>query len=60
MLDAQGNDETLEKIHLAIRSGKPGCYHETSDNVLMFEKRLCTPYDEKLKDEIMSEAHDTP
>ncbi|XP_041998258.1 uncharacterized protein LOC121748081 [Salvia splendens] len=53
-------EDTLEKIRLKVRTGKEKSYHKEEDNTLTFEGRLCVPNDEALRNEIMSEAHETP
>ena len=57
---AQRMDAKLEEIRVEVRTGKSGNFSEESDNALMFEGRLCVPDNEELKNEIMSEAHETP
>ena len=59
-MKAQRKDEVMEKLRLKIRSGNPGGYQEAADNAIMFEGRICVPPNEELRNEIMSEAHDTP
>ncbi|XP_042044005.1 uncharacterized protein LOC121789673 [Salvia splendens] len=39
--------------------GKGESYREEADNALTYEGRLCVPNDETLRNEIMSEAHET-
>ena len=60
IIAAQRQDEGLEKIRAKVRIGGHETYHEEADNALTFGGRLCVPQDEKLRDEILSEAHDTP
>ncbi|XP_042027170.1 uncharacterized protein LOC121774344 [Salvia splendens] len=60
IIDAQRCDEALEKVRLKVRTGKGDSYREESDNALTFERRLCIPNDEELRNEIMSEAHEMP
>ena len=43
-----------------MRTGKEESYREEADNAITFEGRLCVPNDEALRNEIMSEAHETP
>lgn len=60
IVDAQRKDKVLEKMCLKVKTNDFGNYHEEADNVITFEGRLCVPHNEELKNEIMSEAHDTP
>ena len=53
-------DEKLEEIRIEVRTGKSESFSEESDNARTFEGILCVPNDEELKNEIMSEARETP
>lgn len=59
-MEAQRNDKFLEEMRLAARGDEPKGFTEAKDNALILNGRLCVPQDEKLKNEIMSEAHETP
>uniref|UniRef100_A0A2N9FT08 Reverse transcriptase n=1 Tax=Fagus sylvatica TaxID=28930 RepID=A0A2N9FT08_FAGSY len=56
---AQAGDPHLQKMKLMVESGAPSefCIHE--DGSLRFGNRLCVPNDPDLKEEILSEAHNT-
>jgi hypothetical protein len=56
---AQAGDLQLQKMKLMVESGAPSefCIHE--DGSLRFGNRLCVPNDPNLKEEILSEAHNT-
>uniref|UniRef100_A0A2N9FVM9 RNA-directed DNA polymerase n=1 Tax=Fagus sylvatica TaxID=28930 RepID=A0A2N9FVM9_FAGSY len=56
---AQAGDPQLQKMKLMVESGTPSefCIHE--DGSLRFGNRLCVPNDPDLKEEILSEAHNT-
>ncbi|XP_042016165.1 zinc finger and BTB domain-containing protein 11-like [Salvia splendens] len=60
IVGAQRRDEALEKLRLKLRMSKRENYQEEADNALMFEERLCVHNQEELRNELMSEAHDTP
>uniref|UniRef100_A0A2N9GSB9 Integrase catalytic domain-containing protein n=2 Tax=Fagus sylvatica TaxID=28930 RepID=A0A2N9GSB9_FAGSY len=56
---AQAGDPQLQKMKLMVESGTQFefCIHE--DGSLRFGNRLCVPNDPDLKEEILSEAHNT-
>jgi hypothetical protein len=56
---AQAGDPQLQKMKLMVESSAPSefCIHE--DGSLRFGNRLCVPNDPNLKEEILSEAHNT-
>ena len=60
IIEAQRMDAKLEEIRVEVRTGESGSFGEEGDNALTFEGRLCIPNNEELKNEIMSEAHETP
>ena len=57
---AQRMDAKLEEIQIEERTEESGNFSKESNNALSFEGRLCVPNDEEFKNEIMSEAHETP
>ena len=56
---AQAGDPHLQKMKLMVESGASSefCIHE--DGSLRFGNRLCVPNDPDLKEDILSEAHNT-
>ncbi|XP_042067246.1 uncharacterized protein LOC121810551 [Salvia splendens] len=60
IIAAQRMDAKLEEIRVEVRTGESGNFSEEGDNALTFEGRLCMPNSEELKNEVMSEAHETP
>ncbi|KAL1564196.1 hypothetical protein AAHA92_06571 [Salvia divinorum] len=60
MIEGQKNDKALEKVRLRVREGEQGKFREEADNALTYEGRLCVPNDERLQNEILTEAHETP
>ncbi|KAL1549147.1 hypothetical protein AAHA92_17282 [Salvia divinorum] len=60
MIEGQRNDKALEKVRLRVREGEQGKFREEADNALTYEGRLCVPNDERLRNEILTEAHETP
>ncbi|KAL1534042.1 hypothetical protein AAHA92_31446 [Salvia divinorum] len=59
MIEGQRNDKALEKVRLRVREGEQGKFREEADNALTYEGRLCVPNDERLRNEILTEAHET-
>ena len=57
---AQRQDEGLERRRVKVRTNGCENYPEEADNALTFGGRLCASKDKKLRDKIVSEAHDTP
>ena len=57
---AQRRDGNLEKIRLQIQTKKEGNFSEGIDNAIMLGNRICVPNEVVLKNEIMTEAHETP
>ena len=60
IVGAQRQDETLEGVRVKVRTCDSSSYKEEADNALTFEGRLCVPANDELREEILSEAHDTP
>ncbi|KAL1533106.1 hypothetical protein AAHA92_33038 [Salvia divinorum] len=60
MIEGQRNDKALKKVRLRVREGEQGKFREEADNALTYEGRLCVPNDERLQNEILTEAHETP
>ena len=50
----------METPRTEVRMNKAEKYREASDNALLFKERICVPDVEDLRNEIMSEAHETP
>ena len=53
----QSKDEKLTQILVDIENFSPLGYTLQSDGILLFREHICIPSDEKLKQEILKEAH---
>ena len=58
--EKQQNDPKLRKIRAAKAQGRAGSFDIAEDGSMKFKGRWCVPNDPILKNEIMSEAHNTP
>ena len=59
IIDAQKNDEELQKKLQMIRNGDNTKFLEKEAGSLYFQNRLCVPDDKDLKKKLLSEAHNT-
>ena len=59
IIDAQKNDEELQKKLQMVRNGDKTKFLEKEAGSLYFQNRLCVPYDKELKKKLLSEAHNT-
>ena len=60
MEGAQELDPDLMKITNEIREGKETSFTLAEDGILHLDWRLCVPNDEEMRNQILSEAYDTP
>ncbi|XP_042038313.1 uncharacterized protein LOC121784216 [Salvia splendens] len=60
IINAQRQDDIMEKIRAKVRSGDEKIFKEETDNALTFDGRICVPNNDELINKILSEAHDTP
>ena len=59
IIDAQKNDEELQKKLQMVRNGDKTKFLEKEDGSLYFQNRLCVPDDKELKKKLLYEAHNT-
>ena len=59
IIDAQKNDEELQKKLQMVRDGDKTKILEKEARSLYFQNRLCVPDDKELKQKLISEAHNT-
>ena len=59
IIDAQKNDEELQKKFQMVRNGDRTKFLEKEAGSLYFQNRLCVPDDKELKQKLLSEAHNT-
>ena len=59
IIDAQKNDEKLQKKLQIVRNGDKTKFLEKEAGSLYFQNRLCVPDDKELKKKLLSEAHNT-
>ena len=58
--EAQKDDKGMARIQAKMVEGKAQCFTQDSNGVLWFGKRLVVPNHRKLKQLILSEAHNSP
>ena len=58
--EAQKLDEKLVKLTREVQSGEKLDFTFTEDGGLFYQNRLCVPNDDKLRREILNEAHTSP
>ena len=58
----QGQKEDPELIghKESVKSGKKSDFSVSTDGVIRFQGRLCVPDDRSIKEEILTEVHNTP
>ena len=59
IIDAQKNDEELQKKLQMVRDGDKTKFLEKEAGSLYFQHRLCVPNDKELKKKLLFEAHNT-
>ena len=59
IIDAQKNDEELQKKLQMVRDGDKTKFVEKEAGSLYFQNRLCVPDDKELKQKLLFEAHNT-
>ena len=59
IIDAQKNDEELQKKLQRVRDGDKTKFLEKEARSLYFQHRLCVPDDKELKQKLLFEAHNT-
>ena len=59
IIDAQKNDEKLQKKLQMVRDGDKTKFLEKEAGSLYFQHRLCVPDDKELKQKLLFEAHNT-
>ena len=59
IIDAQKNDEEMQKNVQLVRDGDKIDFSVKEDGSLNFQNRLCVPADNKLKKNLLNEAHNT-
>ena len=59
IIDAQKNDEELQKKLQMVRDGDKTKFLEKEAGSVYFQNRLCVPDDKELKQKLLSEAHTT-
>ena len=59
IIDAQKNDEELQKKLQMVRDGDKTKFLEKEAGSLYFQHRLCVPNDKELKQKLLFEAHNT-
>ena len=59
IIDAQKNDEKLQKKLQVVRDGDKTEFLEKEAESLYFQNRLCVPDDKELKKKFLFEAHNT-
>ena len=60
IIAAQLNDPYLVEKRRLVETGQGEDFSISSDNGLMFERRLCVPKDSAVKTELLTEAHSSP
>jgi len=58
--EAQMLDDKLVKLSREVKSGEKLDFTFTEDGGLFYQNRLCVPCDDKLRREILNEAHTSP
>ena len=59
IIDAQKNDEEMQKKLQMVRDGDKNEFSEKEAGSLYFQNRLCVPDDKELKKKLLFEAHNT-
>ena len=59
IIDAQKNDEEMQKKVQMVRDGYKTDFSVKEDGNLYFQNRLCVPDDKELKKKLIFEAHNT-
>ena len=59
IIDAQKNDEELQKKLQMVRDGDKTKFLEKEAGSLYFQNRLCVPDNKELKQKLLYEAHNT-
>ena len=59
IIDAQKNDEEMQKKVQMVRDGDKTGFSIKEDGSLYFQDRLCVPYDKELKKKLLFAAHNT-
>ena len=59
IIDAQKNDEELQKKLQMVRDGDKTKFFDKEAGSLYFQHRLCVPNDKELKQKLLFEAHNT-
>ena len=57
---AQSNDPYLVQKHCLAEAGQAVEFSTSSDDGLLFERRLCVPTNSAVKIELLTEAHSSP
>jgi hypothetical protein len=56
---AQGPDKGIQEIKELMHQGKAKCFRVDDQGTLWFEKRICVPDQDNLRQQILREAHES-